>query len=937
MDNPKVVLRSIPLLLATILSFILNSNPALAQNLSFSGGYQHSVLLCQNHTVWTAGINENGELGRGFTSGAGVGLNSLGQVVTGAQADPSGFLQGIKQVDAGSGRHTLALTCDGKVFAWGVNGSGQLGNGNTTTSNSPVKVLTGAQGDPSGFLSNVVFISGGDGASYAILSNGDLMAWGSNVSGEVGIGNNINQTTPQYVLKSPGVRLTGVKQVDAGDKFVIALLNDGTVWGWGENTTNQLGNGTATDAVYATQVLTGAQGHASGFLSDIVKITAGDVTGFALGTDGIVYDWGSDYAGQIGNNCVPSTSSKPTPVKMLDFGGVLPSTNVVNMACGNSTFIATLSDGSCVTVGNNGNGQLGNGTTGGNTCVMNYVRNPTNTGNITGITDVSDGDTWHFAVNGTTGDVYVWGQNNVGMLGLGDNTQRNLPVKLTLPCTVAKQCPKVFLGSNVVLCNPISTTLNAGNPGYSYKWYQNGIQIPPPDTNQTLFVNATGTYKAVVSDKNIPSGGCPACPADSDEVVISTSSAIVPNNVPFCAPPANNVNLSVTGPGNSYNWYSAATGGTRLATGTKNYTTPAISSTTTYYVEDTTLYDYTTGYPASGCCGLGGYSNVYVGATSWMNFDVIAPLTLVSVNVAYPSTTANGCGWPYPATAPFEFELVNSALTVLNTVSVTLPCASAGVPQTIPLNLTIPVGSSYRLRWKTSFDVYQYSTGAVYPFGIPNLITMQGASGFGNTSSSSFFDWQIKASSPCSRVPVIAILNCSLPVDLLSFQAQKISDDVFLNWTIDASTGNTIYFEVERSMDGINFEVITKIISSDQRKNYSYTDQNVVQSSLYYRIKIYEHDGSFSYSEIQKITATPYSEVNVYPNPSHHTLNLHISGSTYQEFKGDIFNSIGVRVGSINGNTNEIISFGQQLPSGCYLLKLSIPQQHQSAIKFCKQ
>src|SRR6266481_9388501 len=141
----------------------------------------------------------------------------------------------------------IALFClcqsargQGTVWAWGLNGSGQLGNGTFTNSNTPAQV--------SG-LSGVTAIAGGAEHSLALKSDGTVWAWGNNALGQLGNGTFTDSNTPVQVLGPGGLGyLTGVMAIAAGALDTLALKSDGTVWAWGYNADGELGNGTYTNS-----------------------------------------------------------------------------------------------------------------------------------------------------------------------------------------------------------------------------------------------------------------------------------------------------------------------------------------------------------------------------------------------------------------------------------------------------------------------------------------------------------------------------------------------------------------------------------------------------------------------------------------------------------------------------------------------------------------
>lgn len=138
-------------------------------------------------------------------------------------------VRGLTSLAAGSA-HDLAIKSDGTIYAWGDNGSGQLGNGSTNSSATPIPIpgVTGA-----------VSVAAGESFSLAVQSDGTVWAWGYNGWGQLGEGTTNDKLTPV-----PVVGLTGVKLVGAGQSHSIALKTDGTVWTWGDNAYSDLGHGT---------------------------------------------------------------------------------------------------------------------------------------------------------------------------------------------------------------------------------------------------------------------------------------------------------------------------------------------------------------------------------------------------------------------------------------------------------------------------------------------------------------------------------------------------------------------------------------------------------------------------------------------------------------------------------------------------------------------
>ncbi len=147
-------------------------------------------------------------------------LKTDGSVCAGFSCTPVAGLPKIVAVSGTFGSHTLALAADGKVWAWGQNYSGQLGDGTTTNRTSPVQV-TG--------LGSVAAISAGRELSLAVKRDGTVWVWGSNISGQLGTTSLQLASTP---LQVPG--LSSVVAIAAASGRALAVKSDGSVWEWGD-------------------------------------------------------------------------------------------------------------------------------------------------------------------------------------------------------------------------------------------------------------------------------------------------------------------------------------------------------------------------------------------------------------------------------------------------------------------------------------------------------------------------------------------------------------------------------------------------------------------------------------------------------------------------------------------------------------------------------
>jgi alpha-tubulin suppressor-like RCC1 family protein len=289
--------------------------PDAGDGVRIAAGAGHSVGLSTNGTVYAWGANGNGQVS---------GNNPYYQYTPVAVRG----LSAVRAVKAGYA-HTLAMKADGTVWAWGNNTSGELGHGYAMQSSTPLQV-TG--------LSRVVAIAAGQTNSVALTSNGTVWGWGS-LDG-------VHRQAPAPVPGLSGVAgLSGVVvTIAAAGQHVYALKSDGTVWGWGNNWAGSLGNGSTVNSYNAAVKVVG--------LDHVTAISASFGHAMALKSDGTVWTWGYNGSGELG---VAGLAESHIPVQVPGLSGV----KAIAAASGNSAAIHT--DGTVSVWGKNSTGQLGNG------------------------------------------------------------------------------------------------------------------------------------------------------------------------------------------------------------------------------------------------------------------------------------------------------------------------------------------------------------------------------------------------------------------------------------------------------------------------------------------------------------------------------------------------------------------------------------------------
>jgi alpha-tubulin suppressor-like RCC1 family protein len=341
-----------------------------------TAGNAHTVALATDGTVWAWGINSSGQLGDGTAT------RRTTPVEVPNLAD-------ITEISAGH-NHTVALDKNGNVWTWGSNSDGQLGNGGTTSRNTAAQVEHAE-------IRNITAIAAGGEHTVVLRNDGTVWAWGSNNRGQLG-----NDTMDDSFI--PVQAFDAVKAISASANHTVAIRNDGTVWAWGSNNRGKLGDGTIVNRSAPVKVQN---------ITDVTAISAGGTHTLAMKNDGTVWGWGSNISGNVGDD---TTIDRHTPVHVSTLN------NVLEISAGSSFSSARLKDGTVWTWGSNAAGQIGDGS-GINRRVPVYVQD------INSITAITAGAVHTIAVR-SDGYVFAWGNNNNGELGDNTTTQKPSPVQV---------------------------------------------------------------------------------------------------------------------------------------------------------------------------------------------------------------------------------------------------------------------------------------------------------------------------------------------------------------------------------------------------------------------------------------------------------------------------------------------------------------------------
>ena len=269
------------------------------------------------------GNNADGQLGDGNTT------DSSTPVVVSLPA-------GVTATAVAAGQfHSVALGSNGVVYDWGDNAFGQLGDGTTTSSSHPITVTL-----PSGVVPTAV--AAGQYMTEILDSDGDVYAWGDGAMGELGDRGTSNESTPVEVAVS------GVTAIAAGGyhSLVISL---GSVYAYGYGGLGQLGDGATSNAAFRVEA-----NLPSGVTA--TAVAAGEYHSMAIGSNGKLYSWGNNANGELGNG---TTTNESDPVVVSMPAGVTPTA----IAAGADHSFAIGSNGNLYGWGYNGLDELGDGST----------------------------------------------------------------------------------------------------------------------------------------------------------------------------------------------------------------------------------------------------------------------------------------------------------------------------------------------------------------------------------------------------------------------------------------------------------------------------------------------------------------------------------------------------------------------------------------------
>lgn len=449
------------------------------------GGNYHTIGLKTDGSLWAWGQAANGELGTG-----GMNFNNPVPVQVGNDNKWVAIACG--------GNHNLGLKSDGTLWAWGFNGSGQLGDGSTVLKSIPVQVGTD---------NDWANIATGFNHSVALKSNGTLWAWGSNSNAQVGDGTTTNRTSPVQIGSDN--KWVNIK---AGSRFSIAIKSDGTLWAWGVNDVGQLGDGTTVQKASPVQI---------GIDNKWVNISLGQNHTMGIKSDGTLWAWGSNTSRQLGDG-IPTNRSSPIQIGT--------DTKWINIQAGQNYSIGLKSDGTFWSWGDNTFGALGDGT--------NTVRaTPGQVGTETKWVNINTGGYHSIGLKSDRAQYCATGMNVAGQLGDNTTVDKNSFICNSICASLTTSIN--IDASSASICAGESVTFYAlpfyGGPSPAFQWKKNGTNV---GTNSNQYTDASLTNGDIITCVVTSNDPCVTTTvATSNSIAVTVTpllTATVTNNGPIC-------------------------------------------------------------------------------------------------------------------------------------------------------------------------------------------------------------------------------------------------------------------------------------------------------------------------------------------------------------------------------------------------------------------
>ena len=442
-------------------------------------GGTHSIALSANGRVFLWGNNNKGQLGDGTTVRTLTPIE-ITQQFSLAEDDI------IKSVSLGD-MHSAALSSKGRLFTWGWNFYGRLGDGTTTNRFVPTEITSLFSLNNEEIITKVVL---GVSSSAAITSEGRIFTWGENASGQLGDGTISNKSTPVDITEKFTLdEDEKVVDVSLGYVHMGALTSKGRLFTWGNNTYGQLGNGTNNLQINPTEITSYLNLNSS---ETLISVRLGGYHTMVVTSDDRVFTWGNNTKGQLGNETFTNTNS---PVDITDKFILGLNEHIVLSSSGYRYSIAVTSEGRVFSWGENLNGQLGDGLN-ANLSSPKDITSQFNLVSNEAFRLLSTGEA-HSSLLTTYGKIIIWGDNENGKLGDNTTTDTLTPLEITLISN-----SQTLLKSESISLNTSYILYEPEKDGFAFDgWYIDaGLINPFLTTGMTPIANLSLYGEWVIGD-----------------------------------------------------------------------------------------------------------------------------------------------------------------------------------------------------------------------------------------------------------------------------------------------------------------------------------------------------------------------------------------------------------------------------------------------------
>ena len=432
--------------------------------------------------VYCWGLNTSGQLGDGTTTSRSTAVGPL-------KLSDGTILENIVSIDA-QDTATCAITVGGSMYCWGTESNGEFGDGTTaaTTRLYPTQVLAAANTP----LTNVIGLAMGDTHTCVIRTGGELWCMGYNTSGQLGDGTATARSYPVKIISS------GVQQVSADYSETCAIVASALKC-WGINGNGQLGDGTSTNRNVPTQV--------TGMTSGVTDVSAGYIHTCAI-QNGSAFCWGYNAYGQLG---IGNATQMLAPTQVVSYAGISFNKDVVNIESSESNpehTCLTKVGGVLYCFGVGANSALANGGT------SNYQSPVASTLWTSGVTEIATGYQYTCVVQ--NGQASCTGYNNYGQVGNGTVTTSAIANPSSVVNNYAGSLDVLPTGGTVsqtgtqavgqTLTGATSGWVGFPMPSVTYQWYNcttAGSAVTGVPADCQAISGATGlTYVATADDLN---------------------------------------------------------------------------------------------------------------------------------------------------------------------------------------------------------------------------------------------------------------------------------------------------------------------------------------------------------------------------------------------------------------------------------------------------